>query len=479
MTMAAKIIFISYRREDSAGYAGRIRDWLLKGGSNVFMDVDSIKLGWNFVDALAEEVAKCSALLAVIGRNWLEARDDKGSRRLDNPKDFVRVEIAAALQRKIPVIPILVDGATVPSADQLPNDLQELSFRAGLNVRHDSFENDMDRLIRGLKDQLPGRNWRNMTASSVLRRPGGWLTRRGLLAATGTTGAAVALGGLAYKSWKQDSAVDTPAPGKPAVDTGPKEVSIADIAAKQGPVEAITTIAARSQMPGLIWPGRGRAPSGYNKGMALVYARVHLKYKAGSPAAKEMAKANTGDWDNDALQFYSSEFVRAGMSNTLSGPATLRHLFVLLIGLGIRESSGRYCESFDRSANDVTAESAEGGLFQTTFQIMSASPLLPELFSYYLAHPSGFADVFGEGISCRAKDKESLGDGDGLKFQRLSKQCPAFAVEVAAVGLRYTCQFWGPIKRKEVEIRPECNEMLRQVQDFVDGQPNMTVATLE
>jgi hypothetical protein len=152
--MAAKV-FISYRRADSAGYAGRVMDRLDREFRRdlVFMDVDAIPLGTNFSKVLHEEVAKCGVLLAVIGPNWLDLRDEAGNRRLDNPKDFVRIEIAAALQRNIPVIPILLDGATIPKASQLPEDLKDLALRNGLDVRHASFEDDMKRLIRGLKGQ--------------------------------------------------------------------------------------------------------------------------------------------------------------------------------------------------------------------------------------------------------------------------------------------------------------------------------------
>jgi len=124
------------------------------GRDLLFMDVDAVPLGVNFVKALSEEVAKCDVLLAVIGPNWLNARDEDGNRRLDNPDDFVRIEIGAALQRNIPVIPILLDGTKVPKANQLPKELEELSLRNGLDVRHASFHNDVDRLIRGLKGQL-------------------------------------------------------------------------------------------------------------------------------------------------------------------------------------------------------------------------------------------------------------------------------------------------------------------------------------
>jgi TIR domain len=153
--MAAKV-FISYRRDDSAGQAGRIQDRLERefGHDLLFMDVDAIPLGTNFVKVLHEEVAKCGVLLAVIGPNWPDVRDEAGNRRLDNPKDFVRIEIAAALQRDIPVIPILLDGARIPKAAQPPKDLEELPLRNGLDVRHASFPYDMDKLIRGLKGQL-------------------------------------------------------------------------------------------------------------------------------------------------------------------------------------------------------------------------------------------------------------------------------------------------------------------------------------
>ena len=153
--MAAKV-FLSYRREDSAGYAGRVQDRLAQefGRDLLFMDVDTIPLGVNFATVLHNEVAKCEVLLAVIGAHWLDARDDAGNRRLDDPNDFVRIEIGAALQRNIPVIPILLDGAKVPKANQLPKDLEELSLRNGLDVRHASFHNDIDKLVQSLKGQL-------------------------------------------------------------------------------------------------------------------------------------------------------------------------------------------------------------------------------------------------------------------------------------------------------------------------------------
>jgi TIR domain len=147
-------VFLSYRREDSAAAAGRLSDRLTAelGDNNVFMDVDGIPLGADFVERLRQEVSSCDALLAVIGPRWLDIADEAGDRRLDNPNDFVRVEIAAALQRDIPVIPILLDGTKIPRVDRLPDDLKQLSRRNALDVRHASFHADVSRLIRGLKE---------------------------------------------------------------------------------------------------------------------------------------------------------------------------------------------------------------------------------------------------------------------------------------------------------------------------------------
>jgi hypothetical protein len=152
-------VFINYRRDDEGHAAGRIHDWLKRefGADVLFMDVDAIPLGVNFVKVLREEVAKCDVLLALIGPNWLNVRDEEGNRRLDNPADFLRIEIATALQRDIPVIPILLDGTRMPKANQLPKDLEELSVRNGLDIRLASFQADMDKLIRGL--QALGQNW--------------------------------------------------------------------------------------------------------------------------------------------------------------------------------------------------------------------------------------------------------------------------------------------------------------------------------
>src|SRR5215467_13810316 len=115
-------IFLSYRRDDSGGYTGRLYDRLSQhfGRDNLFMDVDTIALGLDFVEVIQDAVGVCDVLLAVIGRQWLTSADARGYRRLDNPEDFVRIEIMAALARNIRVIPVLVGGASMPRSTELP-----------------------------------------------------------------------------------------------------------------------------------------------------------------------------------------------------------------------------------------------------------------------------------------------------------------------------------------------------------------------
>ena len=150
-------ILISYRREDSAHVTGRIYDRLTQqfGRTAVFKDVDSIPLGIDFRTYLDQQIAKCDVFLAIIGRHWMKPQGQKGRSRLADPADFVRLEIEAALKRQIPVIPVLVEGASIPAVDRLPTSLQGLSYRNGIVVRPDpDFHRDMDRLIEHLREQI-------------------------------------------------------------------------------------------------------------------------------------------------------------------------------------------------------------------------------------------------------------------------------------------------------------------------------------
>jgi subtilisin family serine protease len=148
-------VFVSYRRHDSSDVTGRIYDSLTHrfGRDAVFKDVDSIPLGVDFRQVLTAKLANCYVFLAVIGPKWAGASK---RRPLDNVNDFVRIELEAAFQRGIPIIPVLVQGAHIPSPDRLPPSLQPLAYRNGILVRPDpDFHTDVERLVRGIEAYLP------------------------------------------------------------------------------------------------------------------------------------------------------------------------------------------------------------------------------------------------------------------------------------------------------------------------------------
>ena len=233
-------------------------------------------------------------------------------------------------------------------------------------------------------------------------------------------------------------------------------------------IELITRIADRSAIASYDWDDRGEPPAGYTQGMAVAFAYVVTKYHAGDTAALEMAKADTGNEDKDALAWYRDVFDDLGMNNDSAGLDTLRHLFVLQMGLGMRESSGRHCEGRDMSADNVSSDTAEAGLFQMSWNASSSSDEMGKLMDQYSQHPPQCAlDIFRQGVSCSESEWSCYGSGDGYEYQELAKACPQFAVETTAIGLRNLRQHWGPINRYEVEVMPEADRMLRAVQGLM------------
>src|SRR5260370_34503834 len=167
-------VFCCYRRDDSRHQAGRIFDHLAVyfGKDELFKDVDCMPLGLDFRQVLSEKVAQCDVLLALIGDTWLTAADQSGQRRIDDPCDFVRIEIESALRRNIPVVPVLVGQAPVPRAEDLPVELRELAFRHGLQVRPDpDFPHDLERLVRGIYKVLGVQAPAGAPAASSLPQP--------------------------------------------------------------------------------------------------------------------------------------------------------------------------------------------------------------------------------------------------------------------------------------------------------------------
>jgi tetratricopeptide (TPR) repeat protein len=206
-------IFISYRRDDAAGEAGRLADHLSRrfGAGAVFLDIETIDPGTDFVSVLQTTLQQTAAVLVVIGARWISLRGASGTRRLDDEHDFVRLEVEKALGRGIPVVPVLVQGAALPSAAELPPSIAALATRQTAVIEHSEFHADADRLCDRLEAMLGGEG----AGHQVLRR---WWP---LLGGVGVL--VLALAGFA--AWRTSSE-DAIVPG-----VGP----VADVSNESGP----------------------------------------------------------------------------------------------------------------------------------------------------------------------------------------------------------------------------------------------------
>ncbi|MFN2505952.1 MAG: TIR domain-containing protein [Acidimicrobiales bacterium] len=150
-------VFISYRREDSSYIAGRLHDRLADalGAEHIFRDVDAMKPGADFTERIGEAVGSCEVLLAVIGQDWLSVRGPGGGRRIDEPRDWVRLEIAAALARDILVVPVLVENAQMPTEDELPEDLRALARRNAMDLTDRRWREDTENLLQVVREVMP------------------------------------------------------------------------------------------------------------------------------------------------------------------------------------------------------------------------------------------------------------------------------------------------------------------------------------
>ena len=243
----------------------------------------------------------------------------------------------------------------------------------------------------------------------------------------------------------------------------------------QKQMRAIVAISDRSEIAKYSWRDRGVLPKGYTAGIALCFALAATRLMQGHPIAVTAAQADRNRPNEDALTWYRKEFNGICMDNSEDGIDTLRGLFVLMLGLGARESSGRYCEGRDMSAANTSADTAEASMYQTSWNIHSCSSHIPPLLQEYWANPNGFLSTFQNGVTLQADDLGNYGSGDGAKFQFLSKYAPAFHAFVTGVGLRFLRQHWGPINRSEVELKSEANEMLLEVQHLLSAESAETV----
>jgi len=214
------IVFINYRRDETAGEARALYNDLaeLIGADRVFMDVDDIALGRDFRQVLQERLTDCEVMLSLIGRDWVHARDAAGARRLDNPGDFVRLEIATALQRQLAVTPVLLQDARMPSADTLPDDLKDLAYRNGFELSHTRWESDVHELVRRLglapaarpTPATPPVNVPDPSPAIATAMPA--RTRSATPIALGALGLVVAAGLVGWVSMRGGAAAPSPVP---------------------------------------------------------------------------------------------------------------------------------------------------------------------------------------------------------------------------------------------------------------------------
>jgi uncharacterized protein (TIGR02594 family) len=240
--------------------------------------------------------------------------------------------------------------------------------------------------------------------------------------------------------------------------------------------QRIMQIANGSDIASYDWNDRGEAPKGWTQGMALAFAQSYKKLKAKHSALVEMSKPRTSS-EKDVFNEYRDDFDELGMSNEEkdgSAADRLRHLYSLMLGHGMRESSGQHCCGRDQSVPpgyygpaDTTTEA---GAFQTSYDAAGASnPEFDDLMDEYLRGDSpGYVEAFSEGVSCSSEDWASYGGGRGEQYQDLNKNQPAFSAENCGLTLRNLCNHYGPIGRHETELRGDAEDMFQDVQDYMD-----------
>jgi len=236
-----RAIFISYRRDDTEGYAGRLFQDLCErfGKDSVFMDVAGIEPGRDFRRVIEQQVASCGVLLAVIGKAWLSVADERGKQRLNDPHDFVRLETASALKRDIPVIPVLVQQAEMPRAEQLPDDLKDLAFRNSVELTHARWDSDVELLIAALRRYVDPSGPTSAPSPSPHTAPPAGRPRSWVIVPLAT----ITLGAIGYAVWNRptpegDDTKDTAAPATRLAAASAPGSAVAAIAPAPAPLVA-------------------------------------------------------------------------------------------------------------------------------------------------------------------------------------------------------------------------------------------------
>ena len=302
-------VFISYRREDTAGHAGRLHDSIASrlASTEVFMDVGGIEPGADFMTAIADAVLTCDVMLALIGTRWVSTETSDGQRRLEDPDDYVVAEIAAALERQVRVIPVLIDGARVPENAELPERLRGLERRNALVLDTVSWASDLEAMLGALQNLSAGKTGLNdeadpgeriggkasATGDAALRASPHW-TRRNMVAMIGVVAVAavaimiIVLGGgdtggdgasqpltVAPESAPGGSTVEVSGGPCPAVPEGKAPAGVyfglhdprASTSAEENPATGFAAL--RPHKP---WTGKLDIPNGTSPGQYTVYA---------------------------------------------------------------------------------------------------------------------------------------------------------------------------------------------------------------
>lgn len=293
---------------------------------------------------------------------------------------------------------------------------------------------------------------------------------------------ALALAGFSKKPIKVDP---SPSP-VPTVTISP--ITTPAPVVGSGSLKDITAIAVLSDCSRINWKDRGHAKDAYYKGMALSWARQVCKpLPVVSSEMKKTQKSRDGKlyytdvlahYDLDVRTYRATPFKTLGM-RTDGGVDTARAVWTLLIGLGMRESSGRPYVGRDTSMNFTSADSAESGLMQSSYGARKQSPDMEALYQKYKTDKSGcFKEVYYEGYKADSANLKNWGSesSEGYKFQKLQKECPGFAVEYAAILVRLNGGGkgeFGPLRMKVAQVEKSCETMLKKVQDYVGQHPDV------
>lgn len=270
----------------------------------------------------------------------------------------------------------------------------------------------------------------------------------------------------------ENSVVPQPVPESPA-QTEPPSTTEPPPKVITEYTKDIADVASRSSCAQVSWTDRGRAPVAYIKGMALSYVRSLCRIMANplKPAASLLKAASSGNATKDVLAYYQDILANIGISIAEAGSEPLQATYTIGIGLGMRESSGKYCEGWDVAAgSNRSSDEAEAGLFQASYNSMSASTELRKLYDEYRANPGRcLLEVFKENVTC--KSQSILGTGAGADYQEFVTKCPAFAAEYTMALIRILRSHFGPLNRRTAQAVPACDNMLEQVRRLVEQNP--------